>query len=353
MQLLRLLLSPFTPLYYFIVWLRAIAYKNGILKSTAFTTPIIVVGNLSVGGTGKSPMVEYIANLLHPNNSIAILSRGYGRKTKGFNYVETTSDTTNVGDEPLQFKNKFKDVTVAVCEDRITGIKTLLKDNRNTSAIILDDAYQHLKVKAGLNILLTDYNHPFYNDYVLPAGLLREPRAAYKRADIIIVTKCKPTLSEEEKNRITQKINPLPNQKIFFSYIGYKTIVSIYNSTEATLKDKHVLLLTGIANPTPLHHFVKMQGATHIDLKTFPDHHIYTPTDITDIKNAFNNIIAKNKIILTTEKDKMRLQNPELKNAINDLPIYYIPIAHQFLFNEAIHFNKQILDYVSRNKTNS
>ena len=327
MNLLRKLLFPFSLLYGGITALRNLLYNKGWLKSKSYNLPIICVGNLSTGGTGKSPMIEFLVSFLKDNHKIAVLSRGYKRKTTGYRKVLNTSLVEEVGDEPLQFKQKFPEITVAVCEDRQTGIEKLQKE---AELILLDDAFQHRKVKASLNILLTSYDKLYSNDCMLPAGNLREPKFGAKRADIIVVTKCPENLENSKIDEIKRNLKPKANQEIYFSKIGYNS--EIKNSTESKpidyLKGKKFLLVTGIANPKPLISFLNNEDL-NFEEKSFPDHHNFTVSEIEQLK--------QHKLILTTEKDFMRLQA-----VAKFTEIYYLPISTILLNNAEVEFKKRI-----------
>ncbi len=335
----------------FIMALRNLMFDRGwILKQTRFDLPIISVGNLSVGGTGKTPHTEYLVKLLNEHTShMAVLSRGYGRKTKGFRYVETTSRACDVGDEPLQIKQKFPSTTVAVCEQRVVGINRLLQPTNATlipKAIVLDDAFQHRYVKPGLSILLTDYRRPYYADYVMPWGRLRESRAGAKRADIIIVTKCPATLSEAERQRITERLRPMAHQKVCFTTFTYASPQDFRTQQEVSLPSS-LLVLTGIAKPAPLYDYLERKGCK-LQKLAFPDHHAFTPSDVERINKACEQLPAGAKI-LTTEKDAARLQHLDgLSTKVLDA-IVVQPITISFLFGETESFNKTISDYVRTN----
>ena len=284
------------------------------------------------------------------------LSRGYKRKTSGFILASETSTSSDIGDEPLQLFKKFNQINVAVCEDRIEGVKEILKYKPNTNSILLDDAFQHRAIKAGLNILVTDFNNLFTNDYLIPSGRLREWRKGYKRADIIIVSKTPFNTEPDILNNVIKEINPKAHQKIYFSYIKYSELTHFKNSKKQKnkfiLQETSALLITGIANSTPLFNHLK-KSCQSIDHIEFSDHHNFTKIDIEKIKNRYLQINSDNKIIITTEKDIMRLSLPEILKDIQDLPIYYIPIEIDFLNSEdKRNFDKQILDYVSSNTGN-
>jgi tetraacyldisaccharide 4'-kinase len=289
-------------------------------------------------------MVEYLVENLRSNIKVAILSRGYKRKTKGYALANKNSDALEIGDEPMQFYLKFPDVPVAVGEGRLEAIPQLLHDKPETKAIILDDAFQHRAIKAGLNILLTDYSNLFTRDFFLPTGDLRDLKSSYKRAEIIVITKCKPDLSEEERKKIIEEIKPLSHQPIFFSVIEYGLPYHILTMKTTNLSEKkEVLLVSGIANPKPLKQLLELQSSVY-DMMHYPDHHIFTIDDWKEIKKRFENISSKNKIILSTEKDAVRLV--KFNTEIGDLPLYIIPIKHQFLFNDANRFEGIVSNFI-------
>ncbi len=332
MIFLRYILFPVVPIYYLITWLRNKLYDFGIKKSMSYDIPVICVGNLSVGGTGKTPMIEYLINLLKDDYLVATLSRGYKRKTEGFQLANKDTTVESIGDEPFQFYNKFKkDILVAVDANRNNGIKQLqLKDNP-PEIILLDDAFQHRKVKAGFNILLTTYNNPYFKDIVLPTGNLREPRNGAKRAHVIVVTKCPKDLSDSEKSAILQQINPEATQHVFFSSISYSNSV-ISSDTTKDIKDlQDFTLVTGIANASPLVSFLNENGLTFEHLN-FKDHHEFSKEDILELN--------KKELIVTTEKDFMRLKQYEsLKEKL-----FYLPIS--ILINDEVKINELIKGFI-------
>ena len=340
----RILLLPFALLYWLGITIRNWLYDKRILESTSFGLPLICVGNLSVGGTGKSPMVEYLVANLKNKFKVATLSRGYKRKTRGYAMADEKTTALEIGDEPMQFHLKFPEVPVAVGEERILAIPELLHDRPETKVIILDDAFQHRSVKAGLNILLTDYNNLFTRDFYLPTGDLRDLKSSYKRAEIIVVTKCKKDLEEVEKQKLIKEINPLPGQQIFFTAINYSRPYHIISKMEKGLDKKvEILLVTGIANPRPLKKLLEEHSNTYQMLQ-YADHHIFTIDDLKEIKQAFNKIDAGEKVILTTEKDAVRLL--KFSDEIKDLPFYVVPVRHQFLFQEENRFDQLVSDFV-------
>ena len=359
MKIFRILLFPISILYGCIVFLRNKLYDWGVFSSKSFPIPIISVGNLTVGGTGKTPHIEYLIRLLKSEFYCATLSRGYGRKTKGYILSDTQSTVEEIGDEPLQFKKKFNGIRVAVDENRVRGIQSILKEHPSLQTILLDDAFQHRAVKPGLSIVLTDFSKLFLYDHTVPTGSLREFKKGIHRADIIIVTKCPEILLPIERKRLLNEINPLPHQHVFFSYIRYGDLIPVSGEAKNPLSKEFyfdrnfsIALLTGIANTKPLEFYLKdkVKNITHIK---YADHHRFTKADIGSIQNIFNNIASTNKIILTTEKDAMRLKSPEYAEIIKNIPLFYIPIEIEFHNKDKSEFNEQILHYVRTNKKHS
>jgi len=344
----RVLLLPFAVLFWLIIFVRNWLYKKNILKSTTFGLPLICVGNLSVGGTGKSPMVEYLVRHLKGRFRVATLSRGYKRKTKGYALAGADTTALDIGDEPMQFHLKFPDVPVAVGEERIVAIPQLLHDRPNTEAIILDDAFQHRAIKAGLNILLTDYGNLFTRDFFLPTGDLRDLRSSYRRAQLIIVTKCPAALSQEECRSITREINPLPGQQLFFTTISYGTPYHLTRHDFRYIDEQtEVLLVTGIANPRPLKSYLEERIHTYY-MMHYKDHHIFSTDDWKDINKRFEGIQSDKKVILTTEKDAMRLL--KYRQEIDGMPFYVVPIEHKFLFQQEGAFNEAVVQFIQQFK---
>ena len=309
---------------------------------------MICVGNLSVGGTGKSPMVEYIVGMLVTTFKPATISRGYKRKTKGYALADENSTALDIGDEPMQFHLKFPGLPVAVGEERLVAIPQLLHDKPSINVIILDDAFQHRSIRAGLNILLTDYGNLFTRDFYLPTGDLRDLKSSYKRANIIVVTKCKPDLQMDEVEEIKKEIDPLPGQEIYFTTLEYGQPVHIIDKTVINL-DEHteVLLVTGIASPRPLKNYVEENSNAYYMMQ-YRDHHIFRIDDLRDIKKRFDSIEGNKKIILTTEKDAVRLM--KFKYELHQLPFYHIPVRHHFLFEEERKFQDRIIKFISEFK---
>lgn len=341
----RVLLLPIAVIYGFIIFIRNRLFDNNYLKSAEFNFPLICVGNLAVGGTGKSPMVEYLINLLKPRLKVGTLSRGYKRRTKGYALANTSTTALEIGDEPMQFHSKFPNIAVASCEERIVGIPHLLQDVPNLQVIILDDAFQHRTVRAGLNILLTEYSNLYSHDFFLPTGDLRDEWASAKRAQIIIVTKCPYDLSAEMKQKAIRSLNPGAMQKIFFTTIEYGTPYHIFNHGDEWLitpRDE-VLLVCGIANPKPLKEYLLEKTHTYYQ-QDYSDHHIFSIDDLNDIKVKFEEITANDKLILTTEKDAVRLL--KFREQLATLPMYVLPIKHYFLFEEGEQFNELVTDFI-------
>ena len=341
----RILLLPFAIIYWLIIWLRDFFYNQNFFKSSSFGLPVISVGNLSVGGTGKSPMVEYLVEMLRPQFRPATISRGYKRKTKGYALADEHSTALDIGDEPMQFHLKFPDVPVAVGEERLVAIPQLLHDKPDIDVIILDDAFQHRSIRAGLNILLTDYENLFTRDFYLPTGDLRDLKSAYKRADIIVVTKCNPDLSAEEALEIKNEIRPLKHQEIYFTSLKYGQPVHVTDKNHVKLDEQtEILLVTGIANPHHLKNYVEENSRAYYMMQ-YRDHHIFRIDDLRDIKKRFDYIEGNNKIILTTEKDAVRLM--KFKYELHQLPFYLIPVRHHFLFDEEGKFHDRVVKFIS------
>lgn len=348
----RFLFFPISAFYGLILLIRRrVFFTYGIFKRTSFDIPIICIGNLSMGGTGKTPHTEYITRLFKKNYRIATLSRGYKRKTTGYICANKTHLVKDIGDEPMQYFNDFgNEVKIAVDERRVHGVIQLLNENPTLDMIILDDAYQHLAIKAGLNILLTDYFKPYFSDYLFPVGTLRESKSATKFADIIIVTKCPKILSPIMRDFFLSKIKPTEKQQVLFSYFTYGDLVPI---TKASVNGKidfsTIILLTGIVNPYPLKEYLT-EFYSEIRTVEFPDHHEFTPKDIDEIIREFDAIITKQKAIITTQKDAMRLLEPHIKNLIDDLPIFYVPLNVSFHEPYGTQFTEKLKQFINSYK---
>lgn len=338
MKQLRFLLFPFAALYSLITGIRNFLYNQGIFKSYTAPVPTIVVGNLSVGGTGKSPQIEYLIRLLSDKYKLATLSRGYKRQSEGFVLANENTKVEDVGDEPFQFFSKFKNIRVAVDANRTHGIQQLLQLENSPEVILLDDAYQHRKVKASCYILLTTYNDLYCDDFVLPVGNLRESKTGAKRAKAVIVTKCPPTLSDSEKEKIKAKLKLESHQKLFFTTIGYDDFIfsKVQKLSVSEIKSQPKIILAGIAKPEPF--FNQLKNENDLLLK-YPDHHNFSDKEIEEIKNK-----ANGKIIVTTEKDYVRI-----KDKFDSNQLYYLPIKTEFLGNQEV-FDGLIVDVIQKEK---
>ena len=341
MNLLRKILFPFSILYGFITSIRNFFFDIGVLKSYSFDLPVIAVGNLSVGGTGKTPLIEYLIRLLDDKYRVATLSRGYKRQSEGFVLANHDSDAMQLGDEPFQFYQKFATIQVAVDANRKNGIEQLLSNSNSPEVILLDDAFQHRKVKAGFYILLTSYGDLYANDFILPTGNLRETRSGAQRANVIIVTKCPADLSEQEQNKIKQQLNISANQNLFFTFIEYEDVIFSENKMlkVTEIHEEEKILLAGIAKPESFFAYLKKEND---ECLAYPDHHHFSESELLDIKKK-----ANNKIIITTEKDYVRL-----KGSILSEQLFYLPIKSSFI-SERDNFDKIILNYVGQSTGNS
>jgi tetraacyldisaccharide 4'-kinase len=340
MKLIRFLLFQISSIYVIVNTVRNFFFDVGVFKSTSFAKPIIAVGNLSVGGTGKTPQIEYLIKLLKDDFKVGVLSRGYGRKTNGFLVADNQSFAEKIGDEPLQFFQKFNKITVAVDEQRVRGIQQLETMNEVVEVILLDDAFQHRKVTAGFYVVLTKFDELFSNDFILPTGNLRERRKGVGRANVVVVTKCPSNLSDIDQKETKQLIERYFSGPIFFSTINYSTILKSNAGRDINTSDLNayeVLLVTGIANPKPL-----LEHLSSLNCKfkhvSFSDHHHFTSAEIFDLKQQFELMKSKNKIMLTTEKDFVRLSN-----SIEEL--HYLEIETKFI-NQQNEFDRLITNYV-------
>ncbi|MGM9633044.1 MAG: tetraacyldisaccharide 4'-kinase [Alloprevotella sp.] len=342
------LLWPFAVVYDAVTSVRNLLFDNGILPERQFDVPVIAVGNLAVGGTGKTPHTEYLIRLLKDRN-VAMLSRGYGRQTKGYRLATGGTTAEEIGDEPFQIKHKMPDCIVAVDEQRCRGIERIRQDTP-ADVVVLDDAFQHRHVKAGLYILLTDFARLYCHDWLMPAGRLRESARGAKRADIIIVTKCPPQLTEAEQAQIVKKLSPRTGQKVFFTTFVYGSPYPLFPE-EATpcpdFKDRPVLTITGIARPAPLYAHLESQGA-EVKPRRFADHHHFSDQDLEQLNQAFE-ALGKEALALTTEKDAARFlaQAPKLSQRLRRR-LYVQPIEVRFIDNHHHEFNHIITDYASK-----
>lgn len=337
---------PLALLYGSLVKLHRGIYQLGILPSKSFDFPVLNVGNLSVGGTGKSPHVAYLNQLLSPLFKTAIVSRGYHRQTKGVRLVEQNSLAEEVGDEPLQLKQNFPNTPILVAEHRVLGIETVLKQDEKINCVLLDDAFQHWRIRANVQILLTTFEQPFFEDWVLPMGRLREFKSGYRRADIIIVTKCPSNITPVQKAYFCRRIQPFPHQQIFFSYFKYQTLYSLLDRPRTraveTLKGQDITLITAIANTSYLEEHLLSYVKSIQSLK-FLDHHYYTQKDLEKLKR-----IAQNQLIITTEKDAVKLKMHQTYLEKEGMAIYVLPIEVEIAFNEKQMFKTSLLNLIHK-----
>lgn len=356
----NILLYPLSLIYGIITGIRNFLYDREVLKSTEFSLPVICVGNITVGGTGKTPHTEYLAALLIRNNfSVATLSRGYKRETKDFRIATSSSGVKEIGDEPLQIFRNYPGITVAVDRNRVNGVRKILEEKPETDVIILDDGYQHRKITPGFSILLTDYGRLMGRDHMLPYGNLRESPANMHRADIILVTKSPWDLSPIQRRLIVKEMNKAPYQNLYFTTIVYKEPQPVFDIAVNTIPGQPddpgicgVVLVTGIANPEPLKKYLggKYNNLTHL---AFSDHHNYNEEDLASVTNAWSSLKSPVKFIFTTEKDAVRLR--EFSNIAEAVKraFYYIPVGIDFLNDDRDEFDNLIIDYVRKNKRNN
>ncbi|MGJ8745150.1 tetraacyldisaccharide 4'-kinase [Polaribacter sp.] len=341
MKIIRFLLFPIAILYHLVTALRNLFFDIKIFKEVSFKIPVIAVGNLSVGGTGKTPQIEYLIRVLQDNYKIAVLSRGYKRKTQGFVLLNKTHSAEDVGDEPLQYFKKFNKISVAVDANRVAGVERLLQEKK-PEVVLLDDAYQHRKIKASLYVLLTKYNDLFTDDFLLPTGNLRESSNGAKRSDVILITKCPENLDDLKQQVVIEKLKKY-KKPIYFTSISYADKLEGNHSISMdALKDYEVLLVTGIANPSPLLQHLQQKKITYKHLK-FPDHHHFSSSDIEHINKKFGELSSSKKILVTTEKDFTRLENKVAA-------ISYIKIETVFLNNKKEAFNALINNHIKQNQ---
>jgi tetraacyldisaccharide 4'-kinase len=353
-------LYPFSLVYQLITGFRNLLYDKGILHSGKFSIPVICVGNITVGGTGKTPHTEYIADLLGKEFRVAVLSRGYKRKSGGFLIADKKSSVKDIGDEPMQIYLKLPDIIMAVDRNRSNGINRIMREFPETDVIILDDGFQHRSVKPGLSVLLTDYNRLFTRDNLLPFGRLRETAGNKRRADIIIVTKTDPSISEAEINSIADELSPSTGQRLFFTTIVYDDLKPVFENTESpvrsvSLPDKSirgVVLVTGIASTGAIKNHLG-QYFTEISHISFPDHHYFVEKDFEKIQRAWEKLESDQKIIITTEKDAVRLREFTNIATVIKNSLYYLPVEVGFLKDKKHEFDSLIFSYVRKNKTNN
>ncbi len=365
--MLRKLLIPFSWIYYCIMWCRNFMYDHNILKSHEFDVPVISIGNITVGGTGKTPHTEYIVNLLKDMFKVTILSRGYKRSTSGYIKASDGSTVSDIGDKPKQMYRKFRgQADMTVCEDRAKGIAEILKEHNENQLIVLDDAYQHRSVTPRVNILLVDYNRPIFEDHLLPWGQMRESMKESHRANIVIVTKCPPDLKPIERRVFSSHLDILPSQSIYFTRFEYQELrpvfqlmaedsipISADSKNTATIsadsKDMNILLVTGIANTKVLEEYVQTKYSKKITHLKYNDHYKFKQKDIDRIEQTFAGMPGP-KLIITTEKDAMRLNEMEFKDRQTMESMYYLPIEVSFVFDDQDNLKTQLLKYVAENK---
>jgi len=343
----KIILSPLTALYGLIIAARNVLYDTELVRSTTFSLPVISVGNLTVGGAGKTPHIEYLIRLLSPYLQVGTLSRGYKRNTNGFKWVQPNETVLANGDEPLMYARKYRDIVVAVAESRSIAIPKMVGKYPSLQTILLDDAFQHRAITPGLNILLTTYDQPFTKDYLMPSGRLREWRSAYTRADIVIVTKCAAEMTTADQQRMIAEIKPQHHQQIFFTYYKYHHPYGFYNTKQRIRLDEQldVILISAIANTKYLLDYLHGEVATvhHMD---YEDHHLFSERDIEYITSVYNHRDTERKIILTTEKDAMRLDLHRTALQEANLPIFVLPAEVDFLFGQRPHFDLLVKDYL-------
>ena len=351
------LLAPFSVLYGAVTSIRNLLFDWKVIQSETFDLPVISVGNLTVGGTGKTPHTEYLINLLKDKCKVALLSRGYKRKSKGFQLATAASTATEIGDEPYQVSSKFTDIYVAVDADRRNGIRQLLEGeaSKDVEVVLLDDAFQHRYVVPGINIVLMDYNRPIYEDAMMPMGRLREPFSSLHRAHAVIVTKCPKDIKPIDFRVVTKHLDLKPYQRLFFTTFSYGDMRSFSAPHErkplsALSSDTHILLVTGIASAAPLVEKLR-EHTEHITHMEYGDHHDFTATELKEISKAYAAIGAAKKLIITTEKDAARLRDLSLDEAVAS-NLHILPIEVEFLQGQQESFNNYIIDYVSKNSRN-
>ncbi len=353
-------LYPLSAFYCIITGIRNFLYDSGVIRSHEFSIPVICVGNITVGGTGKTPHTEYIADLLRRDFNIAILSRGYKRKSSGFRIAGQDSSSLNIGDEPLQMHLKLPGVTVAVDSNRVRGLKTIMKERPDTGVIILDDGFQHRRINPGFSIILCDFSRPIIKDHLLPYGNLRESIHGMNRADIILITKSPEDISPIQRRIMVKEINKRPYQNLYFTSIRYEKPVNVFTGSdpgkdimdEASAGSRGIVLVTGIANPEPLYRHIAKRAGEIVHL-SFGDHHRFTENDIRKVTEAWISLNSKEKYLLTTEKDAVRLR--EFANFAEPIRtfFYFIPVGISFLNDDREEFDNILIDYVRKNKRNN
>jgi tetraacyldisaccharide 4'-kinase len=356
----NILLYPVSLIYAIITGFRNFLYNYGLLSTTVFPIPIICVGNITVGGTGKTPHTEYLVDLLRQNFRVATLSRGYKRETRDFRIASASSCVSEIGDEPLQIFGKFPDIMVTVDRNRVNGVRQILDIAPDTEVIILDDGFQHRSITPGLSILLTDFERPFMKDAMLPYGNLREHKSNMRRADVILITKCPKNLNPMQRRLILKEIGKAPYQNLYFTSLSYRSPLPVFGNREkdqfyfdlTKCSDSSIVLLTGIANPNPLREYLKKFFSEITEL-AYPDHYSYKESDISIISSAYNDLQTSAKYIMTTEKDAVRLREfNDIEESVKTA-MFYVPVGITFLNEDKDEFDKLVIDYVRKNKQNS
>jgi tetraacyldisaccharide 4'-kinase len=345
LTLLRYITLPLALLYGLIVFLRNKLYDWKLSESLKFSIPIINVGNLSVGGTGKTPHTEYLIEMLQYTYQAATLSRGYKRFTRGFVLADANSNARDIGDEPMQYFAKYPNISVCVCEDRILAVPQLMQRKPYTQVLLLDDAFQHRSIAPSLNILITDYSRLYSKDYILPFGHLREFRSGAARADIIIVSKCPLDFNNKQSLEVQKELVPLPHQQVYFTCLKYGDIYEPLTQTKQQLSGCNVLIVAGIANPEPMQQYVQ-SSAKMVHCLTYKDHYYFTTDDVADIIETYKNMPEGNTILLTTEKDYTRLILHQNLFTAAKIALHVLPVRIQFLLDGATNFEQQILQHL-------
>ncbi len=353
------LLYPFSLLYGLIIWIRNLLFDYKLIQSTEFPIPIISVGNITVGGTGKTPHIEHMVELLKDEFRVATLSRGYKRKTRQFILADPDSKVRDIGDEPVQIKQKYPDIHVAVDRKRVNGVRKLMDQIPDLDVILLDDAFQHRHIKPGMSILLIDFNRPMSEDCLLPAGRLREQSYERRRSNIILITKCPDRLKPIERRIIVKDLKLYPFQHLFFTKLVYGKPIPLFNDTTKpmSLSDMkaakpHILMVTGIAGPRLYKKHLR-SISTNISELTYPDHHAFSNKDLAAILQSYKHMEGDEKFIFTTEKDATRLRNFSTIEASIRERMFYVPVGIEILNEEGKTFNNHIQNYVRDNKRNS
>ncbi len=356
----NIFLYPLSLIYGFISWIRNFLYNTGILPSVEFQIPVICVGNITVGGTGKTPHTEYLTGLLMENFKVAILSRGYKRKTRDFRIATSSSSVSEIGDEPLQISRKFPEVLVTVDRNRVHGVKNILQISPETDVVILDDGFQHRRITPGFSILLSDFERLIVRDHLMPYGNLRESIDNMRRADIILITKSPENINPIQRRLIVKEVDKAPYQNLYFTSLVYNAPLPVFEKTDAGTiqpglsqsESCGIVLVTGIANPLPLKEYLQKTIGEIIHL-SFPDHYNFKEKDILSISSAYNDLKSPIKYVFTTEKDSVRLR--EFTNIAETFrsAFYYIPVGIDFLNDDKDEFDNLIVDYVRKNKRNN